>query len=102
MHAHGAVFAEVKVGAELGDPRHSSGRCLRRRPGDQSTTVRSQYYGGMISAYHSPCISTRDGSSLRPPMNPNLGEYHVPVNADVPSLEAILIDEYDHTSTRSA
>jgi xanthine dehydrogenase YagR molybdenum-binding subunit len=25
----------------------------------------------------------------------NLGEYHVPVNADVPSLEAILIDEHD-------
>ena len=29
------------------------------------------------------------------PMNPNLGEYHVPVNADVPSLEAILVDEFD-------
>ena len=28
-------------------------------------------------------------------MNPNLGEYHVPVNADVPSIEAILVDEYD-------
>jgi xanthine dehydrogenase YagR molybdenum-binding subunit len=28
-------------------------------------------------------------------MNANLGEYHVPVNADVPSLEAILVDEHD-------
>ena len=28
-------------------------------------------------------------------MNANLAEYHVPVNADVPSLEAILVDETD-------
>ncbi len=29
------------------------------------------------------------------PLNPNLGEYHVPVNADVPSIEAILVEERD-------
>ena len=29
------------------------------------------------------------------PMNANLAEYHVPVNADVPSLEAILVEEHD-------
>jgi xanthine dehydrogenase YagR molybdenum-binding subunit len=28
-------------------------------------------------------------------MNANLSEYHVPVNADVPSLEAILVEEHD-------
>jgi len=28
-------------------------------------------------------------------MNPNLAEYHIPVNADVPSLEAILVEERD-------
>ena len=28
-------------------------------------------------------------------MNANLAEYHVPVNADVPSLEAILVEEHD-------
>ena len=28
-------------------------------------------------------------------MNANLAEYHAPVNADVPSLEAILVDEHD-------
>jgi xanthine dehydrogenase YagR molybdenum-binding subunit len=28
-------------------------------------------------------------------MNANLAEYHVPVNADVPSLEAILVQEHD-------
>ena len=29
------------------------------------------------------------------PTNANLAEYHVPVNADVPSLEAILVEEHD-------
>jgi xanthine dehydrogenase YagR molybdenum-binding subunit len=28
-------------------------------------------------------------------MNPNLADYHVPVNADIPSLEAILVEEND-------
>ena len=28
-------------------------------------------------------------------MNANLAEYHLPVNADVPSLEAILVEEAD-------
>jgi xanthine dehydrogenase YagR molybdenum-binding subunit len=28
-------------------------------------------------------------------MNANFGEYHVPVNADVPSIEAILVEERD-------
>jgi xanthine dehydrogenase YagR molybdenum-binding subunit len=28
-------------------------------------------------------------------MNANLGEYHIPVNADVPSIEAIIVEERD-------
>jgi xanthine dehydrogenase YagR molybdenum-binding subunit len=28
-------------------------------------------------------------------MNANLADYHVPVNADVPSIEAILVEEDD-------
>jgi xanthine dehydrogenase YagR molybdenum-binding subunit len=28
-------------------------------------------------------------------MNANLGEYHVPVNADIPSVEALLVEEHD-------
>jgi xanthine dehydrogenase YagR molybdenum-binding subunit len=97
MHAHGAVFAEVKVDPELGQIRVSrlvgafaAGRVINPR------LVRSQYYGGMIwgvsFALHEHAVM--DPRSGRP-MNPNLGEYHVPVNADVPSLEAILVDESD-------
>ena len=28
-------------------------------------------------------------------LNANLAEYHIPVNADVPSLKALMIDEHD-------
>ena len=28
-------------------------------------------------------------------MNANLAEYHVPVNADVPSLDVLTVDEHD-------
>ena len=97
MHAHGAVFAEVKVDPDLGQVRVSrlvgafaAGTIINPR------LVRSQYYGGMIwgvsFALHEHAVM--DGRSGRP-MNPNLAEYHVPVNADVPSLEAILVEERD-------
>jgi len=97
MHAHGAVFAEVKVDPELGQIRatrligaFAAGRIINPR------LVRSQYYGGMIwgvsFALHERAVMDPRSGRV---MNPNLGEYHVPVNADVPSLEAILVDEHD-------
>ena len=58
--------------------------------------VQSQLCGGMIwgvsFALHEQAVM--DPRSGRP-MNPNLVDYHVPVNADVPSLEAILVEEND-------
>ena len=97
MHAHGAVFAEVKVDPELGQMRVSrlvgafaAGRIVNPR------MVTSQYYGGMIwglsfALHEHAAFDPRSGR----PMNPNFGEYHVPVNADVPSIEAILVEEHD-------
>ena len=97
MRAHGAVFAEVRVDPEFGQVRatrlvgaFAAGRVINPR------LVRSQYYGGMIwgvsFALHEQAVTdTRSGRI----MNANLAEYHVPVNADVPSLEAIIIDEHD-------
>ncbi len=97
MHAHGAVFAEVKVDPELGQIRatrlvgaFAAGRVINPR------LVRSQYFGGMIwgvsfALHERAATDPRSGRV----MNPNLGEYHVPVNADVPSLEAILVEEHD-------
>ena len=97
MHAHGAVFAEVKVDPEFGQVRctrlvgaFAAGRVINPR------LVRSQYYGGMIwgvsFALHER--ATADARTGRV-MNANLAEYHIPVNADVPSLEAIIVDEHD-------
>jgi xanthine dehydrogenase YagR molybdenum-binding subunit len=97
MHAHGAVFAEVKVDPDLGQIRatrlvgaFAAGRIINPR------LVQSQYYGGMIwgvsfALHEQAVVDPRSGR----PMNANLAEYHVPVNADVPSLEAILVEEDD-------
>lgn len=97
MHAHGVVFAEVKVDPELGQVRatrlvgaFAAGRVINPR------MVRSQYYGGMIwgvsFALHERAVTDKRSGRI---MNANLAEYHVPVNADIPSLEAILVDEHD-------
>ncbi len=97
MHAHGAVFAEVKVDPDLGQMRvtrvvgaFAAGRIINPR------MVQSQLCGGMIwgvsFALHEQAIM--DPRSGRP-MNPNLAEYHIPVNADVPSIEAITVEERD-------
>ncbi|MGU3540882.1 xanthine dehydrogenase family protein molybdopterin-binding subunit [Methylobacterium sp. A54F] len=97
LHAHGAVFAEVKVDPDLGQIRVSrlvgafaAGRIINPR------LVRSQYYGGMIwglsfALHEHAALDPRTGRFL----NDNLGEYHVPVNADTPAMEAILVHEDD-------
>ena len=97
MFTHGAVFAEVQVVPDLGQVRVSrlvgafaAGRIINPH------LARSQLLGGMIwgisfalheEALHDP----RTGRS----MNADLAGYHVPVNADVPSIEALLIHEDD-------
>ncbi len=97
MFSHGAVFAEVKVDPDLGQVRatrlvgaFAAGRVINPR------LVRSQYFGGMIwglsFALQEEAITDRRTGRI---MNADLAEYHVPVNADVPSLDAILIPEDD-------
>ena len=97
MHAHGAVFAEVKVDPDLGQMRvtrvvgaFAAGRIINPR------MVRSQLCGGMIwgvsFALHEHAVMDPRSGRV---MNANLAEYHVPVNADVPSIEAILVQESD-------
>jgi xanthine dehydrogenase YagR molybdenum-binding subunit len=97
MHAHGAVFAEVKVDPDLGQVRatrvvgaFAAGRIINPR------MVRSQLLGGMIwgvsFALHERAVLDHRSGRL---MNANLGEYHIPVNADVHALEAITVEEHD-------
>jgi xanthine dehydrogenase YagR molybdenum-binding subunit len=97
MHAHGAVFAEVKVDPDLGQIRttrmvgaFAAGRIINPR------LVRSQLLGGMIwgvsfALYEEAIIDRRSGRIL----NADLAEYHVPVNADVPATEALTVEEHD-------
>ena len=97
LFSHGAVFAEVKVDPDLGQVRvtrlvgaFAAGRIINPR------LVRSQYFGGMIwgisfALLEEAITDSRTGRI----MNADLAEYHVPVNADAPSLEAILIPETD-------
>ena len=97
MHAHGAVFAEVKVDPDLGQMRvtrivgaFAAGRIINPR------MVRSQLCGGMIwgvsfALHEGAVMDSRSGR----PMNPNLAEYHIPVNADLPAVEALLVEEHD-------
>lgn len=97
MHAHGAVFAEVKVDPELGQVRvtrmvgaFAAGRIVNPH------LVKSQLFGGMIwgmsFALHEEAITDRRTGRI---MNANLAEYHVPVNADVPPLDVITVEEHD-------
>jgi xanthine dehydrogenase YagR molybdenum-binding subunit len=97
MFSHGAVFAEVKVDPDLGVVRVSrlvgafaAGRIINPR------LVRSQYYGGMIwglsFALHEAAHPDRRTGRI---MNADLAEYRIPVNADVPSVETILVPEED-------
>ena len=97
LFSHGAVFAEVKVDPDLGQIRvtrlvgaFAAGRIINPR------LVRSQYFGGMIwgisFALLEEAITDKRSGRI---MNGDLAEYHVPVNADAPSIEAILIPESD-------
>ena len=47
-----------------------------------------------VIEYYKGCFAAMDARSGRP-MNVNLAEYRIPVNADVPSLETILVEEHD-------
>ena len=97
LHAHGAVFAEVKVDPDLGQIRatrlvgaFAAGRIINPR------MVDSQYYGGMIwgvsfALHEQALVDHRTGRV----MNADLAEYHVPVNADIPSVECIQVPEED-------
>ncbi|GAB3674178.1 xanthine dehydrogenase family protein molybdopterin-binding subunit [Salinisphaera aquimarina] len=97
MHAHGAVFAEVKVDPDLGQIRvtrmvgaFAAGRVINPR------MVESQFFGAMIwglgfALHEKADIDARTGRI----MNADLAEYRVPVNADVGSIEALVVDEDD-------
>jgi len=97
MHSFGAHFVEVKVDQDLGTVRVSravgvfaNGRIINEK------TCRSQVHGGIIMGIgmaleEATLMDKRTGRIV----NANLGEYHVPVNADIPAIEVHFIPEED-------
>ena len=105
MHSFGAVFVEVKVDPDLGIitvPRivgaYGVGQLMNRKTGH------SQLMGGIVwgigvALLEKTELDPRTGRAV----NGNLAEYHVPVNADVGSIEIIVVDETDpHINPLSA
>ena len=97
MYSHGAVFAEVTVDPDLFQVRvtrlvgaFAAGRIINPR------LATSQLLGGMIwgigFALHEEGIHDRRTGR---PVNGDFAGYHIPVNADAPSVEALLIPEDD-------
>ena len=96
-NTHSAIFAEVKVDEQLGVIRVTrvvsavaAGRVLNPK------TARSQIMGGVVwgigMALDEETLVDHKFGRI---MNANIAEYHVPVNADVPDLKVIFVDEPD-------
>jgi xanthine dehydrogenase YagR molybdenum-binding subunit len=96
-NTHSAVFAEVRVDEQLGVIRVgrvvnavAAGRILNPK------TARSQIMGSVVwgigMALHEETLVDHSFGRI---MNPNIAEYHVPVNADVADIEVIFVDEPD-------
>jgi xanthine dehydrogenase YagR molybdenum-binding subunit len=97
MHAFGTVFAEVRIDPDLGIVRvprivgsYGVGRLLNAKTG------RSQLIGGIVwgismALFEESMLDLNTGRIV----NSNLAEYHVPVNADVPEIEVLVVDEED-------
>jgi xanthine dehydrogenase YagR molybdenum-binding subunit len=101
QQSYGANFAEVGVDADTGEVRlrrmlgvFTAGRILNEK------TARSQAIGGMIFGIGA---ALEEGMALDPRfggyfVNHDLAEYHVPVHADVPEVDAIFLPELDDKS----
>jgi len=96
-NTHSAIFAEVKVDEQLGVIRVThvvnavaAGRILNAK------TATSQIMGGVVwgigMALHEETLVDHSFGRI---MNPNIAEYHVPVNADVHDIKVIFVEEPD-------
>ena len=97
FHSFGAVFVEVHVDAALGTIRvprivgvYDVGRLLNEKTG------KSQLMGGIVWGVGA---ALEEASELDPRygriVNANLAEYHVPVNADIGTIDVSVLDVPD-------
>lgn len=97
MHSFGAVFVEVHVDAELGEIRvpritaaYGVGQLLNEKTGH------SQLMGGVVWGVGMALMEeTHYDRRYGRPVNGNLGEYHVPVNADIGVIDITVVPEKD-------
>ncbi len=96
-YTHSAVFVEVRVDEELGAVRVTrvvdavaAGKILNPQ------TARSQVLGGVVFGL-GMALSEKSMAdhALGRFMNHNLAEYHLQVNADVPQIDVIFVEEHD-------
>jgi xanthine dehydrogenase YagR molybdenum-binding subunit len=96
-YAFGAEFVEVRVNQVTGEIRaprllgaFACGRIMNPR------TARSQLMGGLIWGMSSALLeATELDTRYARYVNDNLADYLVPVNADAPSVEVIMLPEQD-------
>ncbi len=100
QQSYGAHFAEVGVDADTGELRlrrmlgvFTAGRVLNAK------TARSQAIGGMVfgvgaALHEAMTLDPRFGYYV----NHDLAEYHVPVHADIPAIDAVFLPELDPQS----
>jgi xanthine dehydrogenase YagR molybdenum-binding subunit len=94
---HSAVFVEVLVDEDLGSihvnrvvSAVAAGRVVNPK------TARSQILGGVVWGIGQALQEeTLTDHSLGRFMNHSLAEYHIPVNADIGSIEVVFVEEHD-------
>jgi xanthine dehydrogenase YagR molybdenum-binding subunit len=100
MHAFGAQFAEVRIDPDLGEIRVSryvgafdGGRILNAK------TARSQLIGGIIYGIGMALLEeTVVDSETGRIVNSNVAEYLMPVNADIPDIQTIIVENNELNS----
>lgn len=96
-YAYGANFAEVRVDPDFGEVRVTRltgvfdiGRVMNQK------TAKSQMIGGIVMGIGMALMeATIMDANIGRFVNQDLGEYHVPVNADVPAIDVHLLDNFD-------
>jgi xanthine dehydrogenase YagR molybdenum-binding subunit len=96
-HSFGAHFAEVRVDRDFGEVRVARynavfdiGRVMNMKTGE------SQMRGGIIMGIGMALMEeTVMDTSFGLFVNRDLAEYHVPVHADVPPIDVVLLDNFD-------
>jgi xanthine dehydrogenase YagR molybdenum-binding subunit len=98
-NTHSAVFAEVNVDEQLGVIRVArvvsavaAGRILN--PKTAASQIMGSVVWGIGMALHEETLLDHNFGRI---MNPNIAEYHVPVNADVRDIKVIFVNEPDNT-----